>query len=153
MRPALRTGKQRCRTTWHESAHSARPETTVESCAAAREVLASDRFDVVVLDVMLPDGSGIELYSQLRQSQVDVPILLLTAKGEVKSRVLGFFLPFFRARPAPGAPGFGLGLPLARAVARAHGGDVTVGSGRTDETEMLLRLPVVVWHQAQAQLE
>jgi len=63
------------------------------------------------------------------------------------------FLPFFRARPAPGSPGFGLGLPLARAVARAHGGDVAVGPGREDATEMLLRLPVVVWHQAEAQLE
>jgi CheY-like chemotaxis protein len=38
---------------------------------------------------MLPDGSGIELCSELRASRVDVPILLLTAKGEVRSRVLG----------------------------------------------------------------
>jgi two-component system OmpR family response regulator len=61
----------------------------VESCADARDALARDRFDVVVLDVMLPDGSGIDLCSQWRKAQVDVPILLLTAKGEVKSRVLG----------------------------------------------------------------
>ncbi|HKO94728.1 MAG TPA: response regulator transcription factor [Polyangiaceae bacterium] len=61
----------------------------VESCADARDALASDRFDVVVLDVMLPDGSGIELCSQLREAKVEVPILLLTAKGEVRSRVLG----------------------------------------------------------------
>jgi len=62
------------------------------------------------------------------------------------------FLPFFRARPAPGVPGFGLGLPLARAVARAHGGDVEVGLERNDETEMVLRLPLVMWHQAEAPL-
>jgi signal transduction histidine kinase len=62
------------------------------------------------------------------------------------------FLPFFRARPAPGVPGFGLGLPLARAVARAHGGDVEVGAERNDETEMVLRLPLVMWHQAEAPL-
>ncbi|HVZ37442.1 MAG TPA: response regulator transcription factor [Polyangiaceae bacterium] len=61
----------------------------VESCADARDALAHDRFDVVVLDVMLPDGSGIDLCSQLREAQVEVPILLLTAKGEVRSRVLG----------------------------------------------------------------
>ena len=60
------------------------------------------------------------------------------------------FLPFFRARPAPGVPGFGLGLPLARAVARAHGGDVEVASERNHETEMVLRLPLVMWHQAEA---
>ena len=62
------------------------------------------------------------------------------------------FLPFFRARPTAGAPGFGLGLPLARAVARAHGGDVAVGPERIDETEMLLRLPLVMWQQAEASL-
>jgi two-component system OmpR family response regulator len=61
----------------------------VECCTDARDILARERFDVVVLDVMLPDGSGIDLCSQLRQARVDVPILLLTAKGEVKSRVLG----------------------------------------------------------------
>src|SRR6185436_3397199 len=61
----------------------------VDSCVTARDALARDRFDVVVLDVMLPDGSGIELCSQLREAQIEVPILLLTAKGEVKSRVLG----------------------------------------------------------------
>jgi two-component system heavy metal sensor histidine kinase CusS len=60
------------------------------------------------------------------------------------------FLPFFRARPSSGAPGFGLGLPLARAVARAHRGDVEVGPERHDETEMVLRLPLVMWHQAEA---
>jgi DNA-binding response OmpR family regulator len=52
-------------------------------------MLAHERFDVLVLDVMLPDGSGIELCSELRASHIDVPILLLTAKGEVRSRVLG----------------------------------------------------------------
>ena len=61
----------------------------VASCADARDVMSRERFDVVVLDVMLPDGSGIELCSELRRAQVDVPILLLTAKGEVRSRVLG----------------------------------------------------------------
>jgi DNA-binding response OmpR family regulator len=43
----------------------------VESCADARRVLTSGRFDVLVLDVMLPDGSGIELCSELRASRVD----------------------------------------------------------------------------------
>lgn len=62
------------------------------------------------------------------------------------------FLPFFRARPKSATLGFGLGLPLARAVARAHGGDVEVGPERDHETEMLLRLPLVVWHQAEAPL-
>jgi signal transduction histidine kinase len=54
------------------------------------------------------------------------------------------FLPFVRGA-APGGGGFGLGLPLARAVARSHGGDVRAG-GEHDQTEMLLELPLVAWH-------
>ena len=61
----------------------------VESCAEAEALLHATRFDVVVLDVMLPDGSGIDLCSRLRGNSVHVPILLLTARGEVKSRVQG----------------------------------------------------------------
>lgn len=61
----------------------------VDSCAAAEAQLKVDGFDVLVLDITLPDGSGIELCSRLRANQQDVPILLLTARGDVKSRVLG----------------------------------------------------------------
>src|SRR5262249_6387028 len=45
--------------------------------------------DVAVLDVMMPDGSGIELCGRLRAARVATPILLLTARGDVRSRVLG----------------------------------------------------------------
>src|SRR5262249_55693845 len=61
----------------------------VGSGAEAEDVLLGSRFDVVVLDVMLPDGSGIDLCARLRAAKVHVPILLLTARGEVKSRVSG----------------------------------------------------------------
>lgn len=62
---------------------------TAASCREAEEVLAAAPFDVLVLDVMLPDGSGIELCSRLRAQGIETPILLLTAKGEVRSRVAG----------------------------------------------------------------
>lgn len=59
------------------------------SCAEARAVLVAGAFDVIVLDVMLPDGSGIELCSRLRAEKLATPILLLTARGEVRDRVRG----------------------------------------------------------------
>jgi len=62
---------------------------TAATCREAEELLASAQFDVLLLDVMLPDGSGIELCSRLRARGVETPILLLTAKGEVRSRVAG----------------------------------------------------------------
>jgi signal transduction histidine kinase len=56
------------------------------------------------------------------------------------------FEPFQRG-PAQGAqaPGFGLGLPFARAVARAHGGDLELGAERDSKTEFVLTLPLVAW--------
>lgn len=58
-------------------------------CAHATTALALGVFDVIVLDVMLPDGSGIDLCRKLRDSGVATPILLLTARGEVRDRVRG----------------------------------------------------------------
>jgi len=61
----------------------------VGSCAGVDVAVTSAAFDVVVLDVMLPDGSGIELCARLRAAHMHVPILLLTARGEVRDRVSG----------------------------------------------------------------
>src|SRR3954470_12118965 len=49
------------------------------SCADARGALAEASWDAIVLDVMLPDGSGIDLCRTLRKEQTSIPILLLTA--------------------------------------------------------------------------
>jgi two-component system, OmpR family, response regulator len=62
---------------------------SVETRAEAYALLESSPFDVVVLDVMLPDGSGIELCTELREAKLHVPILLLTARADVRSRVQG----------------------------------------------------------------
>ena len=45
-------------------------------------------YDVVILDVMLPGGSGFELLKSLR-AQSRVPVILLTARGEAVDRILG----------------------------------------------------------------
>ena len=48
-----------------------------------------DEFDVMILDVMLPGGSGFELCQALRQRGLDTPILMLTARDAVDDRVTG----------------------------------------------------------------
>ena len=50
---------------------------------------SSEQFDLVVLDVMLPGRSGIEVLSALRKQGGKTPVLLLTAKDSVDDRVLG----------------------------------------------------------------
>jgi DNA-binding response OmpR family regulator len=49
----------------------------------------SDPFDLVVLDVMLPGRSGIDILSAMRRRGMHIPVLLLTAKDTVADRVLG----------------------------------------------------------------
>ena len=61
----------------------------VGTCEEAETALVAGRFDVIVLDVMMPDGSGIDLCGRLRAAGVPTPILLLTARGEVRDRVAG----------------------------------------------------------------
>ena len=58
--------------------------------AAARTALAlPGLFDLVVLDLGLPDGDGMDLLASLRRSDSRTPVLVLTARDQVADRVLG----------------------------------------------------------------
>lgn len=48
-----------------------------------------ESFDVIILDVMLPGGSGFDLCRELRQREIATPILMLTARDSVDDRVRG----------------------------------------------------------------
>ena len=60
----------------------------VHSAEKARQILAGLEFDLIILDVMMPRESGIELTSHLREKN-KTPIILLTAKGDAEDRILG----------------------------------------------------------------
>lgn len=62
---------------------------TVTSCADARDALAQGGFAAMVLDVMLPDGSGLDLLATLRAEGSRLPVLLLTALDQVQNRITG----------------------------------------------------------------
>ena len=59
------------------------------SCRELREQLATHHIDLIVLDVMLPDGSGLDLCRDLRAQRSNVPIILLTALKEDVDRIIG----------------------------------------------------------------
>jgi two-component system alkaline phosphatase synthesis response regulator PhoP len=63
--------------------------THAETGDAAMARFASQPFDVVILDLMLPDSHGIELCRQMRKSAPQLPILMLTALGEEQDRING----------------------------------------------------------------
>lgn len=57
----------------------------------ALQTLKRDRFDAIILDVMLPEMDGFEVCKKIR-SFSDLPILMLTARGETSDKVLGLEL-------------------------------------------------------------
>ena len=59
------------------------------TCAEVRERIVTNRIDLIVLDVLLPDGSGLDLCRDLRAAQTTVPIILLTALKEDVDRIIG----------------------------------------------------------------
>jgi two-component system phosphate regulon response regulator OmpR len=62
--------------------------TTVESAAEARAKLEGLRFDLLILDVMMPGETGFDFARKLRTTS-SVPILMLTARGEAEMRIQG----------------------------------------------------------------
>jgi two-component system OmpR family response regulator len=63
---------------------------TASSGAEAVRAAASGRPDLVLLDVMMPDGDGFEALSRIRSAGGEVPVIFLTARDEVPDRVTGF---------------------------------------------------------------
>ena len=64
------------------------------TAAQMRSLLSQGGVDVVVLDVMLPDGDGLSICAALRQrpETANLPVIMLTAQGDPHSRVLGLEL-------------------------------------------------------------
>jgi two-component system phosphate regulon response regulator OmpR len=62
---------------------------TAADAAEARQRMAGLSFDLIVLDVMMPGEDGMALTRSLRAEGAKVPILLLTARGEVDDRIKG----------------------------------------------------------------
>ncbi|HYC72733.1 MAG TPA: response regulator transcription factor [Opitutaceae bacterium] len=66
--------------------------TSASDGAQALKLFPQDKFDLVILDVMMPRQSGYDVCRELRARQSRVPILFLTAKGEEVDKVVGLKL-------------------------------------------------------------
>jgi DNA-binding response OmpR family regulator len=62
---------------------------TVGRSGDAADALATMPYDVLILDLGLPDGDGLALLAQLRAAGNSLPVLILTARDAVEDRVLG----------------------------------------------------------------
>lgn len=64
---------------------------TAENANQAKERLKYFKFDIIILDVMMPGQNGYELTKEIKE-QMKIPIILLTAKGEIENRIKGLEL-------------------------------------------------------------
>ena len=64
---------------------------TAENAEQAKQKLKYFKFDIMILDVMMPGQSGYDLTKDIKKL-INIPIILLTAKGEVENRIKGLEL-------------------------------------------------------------
>jgi len=67
---------------------------SASSLSEGRQKLESDSFTLLLLDLMLPDGSGLDLFRELKQdkSLSTMPVIIITAKDDEVDKVVGFEL-------------------------------------------------------------
>jgi DNA-binding response OmpR family regulator len=66
--------------------------TWVGTCREARDALAETNYDVIILDLSLPDGDGLHLLSEWRRAGFNEPVLILSARDSVEDRIKGLDL-------------------------------------------------------------
>ena len=77
--------------------------TTASSAEDAEKKIKIIKFDLIVLDIMMPGRSGLE-FTENNRNKLDTPIILLTAKGEASDRVQGLSLGADDYLPKPFEP-------------------------------------------------
>ena len=73
----------------------------VDSGRAALEALAGRRFDVVLSDIHMPDGDGLELLRSVRRVDLDIPVILMSGKPDVKTAATALEFGAFRYLTKP----------------------------------------------------
>jgi DNA-binding response OmpR family regulator len=70
------------------AAHGFEVESALDGITGTAKALG-ERVDLVVLDMMLPGRSGLDLLAELRETRPALPVIALTARGEIEDRVAG----------------------------------------------------------------
>ena len=73
-------------------AHQGYHTDAVDNGIDALEYLSQSRYDLAILDIMMPGLSGLEVLEQLRCQDHPIPVLLLTARSQIRDKVEGFRL-------------------------------------------------------------
>jgi DNA-binding response OmpR family regulator len=116
----------------------------------AQEIVASQKFDVLLLDVMLPGIDGLTFLKTLRQSNNKIPVIVLSAKSELSDRLQGFELGADDYVPKP----FFLEELAARikAVTVRVSSEPVVSEVVVDKLKLDVVTREVIWHDIRAVL-
>lgn len=95
-----------------------------EEGEAALALALNGEYDLLILDIMLPKRDGMSVLRELRQHQIDLPVLMLTAKDAVEDRVAGLNAGCDDYLPKPFA--FAELLARTRALLRRRAGEKSV---------------------------
>ena len=77
---------------------------TVNNGADAYEYASTGAYDALILDIMMPRLSGLQVLTRLREEGIATPVMLLTAKGQKDDRITGFEAGADDYLPKPFAP-------------------------------------------------
>jgi two-component system response regulator PilR (NtrC family) len=105
---------------------------TAPDLGSARKLLKSERFDLCLTDMRLPDGDGLDLVAWIQETRADVPVAVITAHGNVESAVRALKLGAFDFVSKP------LDLGVLRKLV---GSAIKLGVAIDEETAATLRGP------------
>jgi two-component system, NtrC family, response regulator PilR len=105
---------------------------TAPDLSTARKLLKSERFDLCLTDMRLPDGDGLELVAWIQENRASVPVAVITAHGNVESAVRALKLGAFDFVSKP------LDLGVLRKLV---GSAIKLRTGIDEETAATLRGP------------
>lgn len=111
------------------------------------KMIAEESPDMVILDIMLPKKSGLELLKEIRQGS-RIPVIMLTARGEEADRVIGLELGADDYLPKPFSPR----ELMARINAVLRRSAPEGKSGKAEDEGMLLRVGDLVLNKAKQTL-
>nr|WP_315195317.1 response regulator transcription factor [uncultured Flavobacterium sp.] len=63
-----------------------------KNCEEALEEISSNDYDIMLLDLGLPDGSGFDILKEIRKTESKVAVIIITAQGELEDRINGLQL-------------------------------------------------------------
>jgi len=108
---------------------------TASDVNSARQLLKTERFDLCLTDMRLPDGDGLDLVSWIQENRSNVPVAVITAHGNVESAVRALKLGAFDFVSKP------LDLGVLRKLV---GSAIKLGNRSVDPTSVTLRGPRLV---------